>query len=123
MFAIQSDRTRRLLEVTFERAFWNHAVVDRFVAECVEAAVALDCELGTQRTIVHLRNAMLQSQAVIARLGKFMGDPTVGRVALVATTPLERMQSRRLIVRDDIRLFDDMAAATAWLDVAPLDAA
>lgn len=114
-FVISTYKHRKLVCITFKQVFWDTDIKRSFIEGCVNAIVSLDCEIGSQAILVDLRTAILQSQDLIASMQKFLSDPSGGRIALVADTPLARMQTKRLQVREDVRMFDDVASAEAWL--------
>lgn len=114
-YTISCDIELSLVTITFEPTFWDDEVKKRFVAETLLAIASLGCEIGKQLILVDLRNAILQSQSTIATLQKFLSDPRGGKVALVAESPLSRMQTKRLRVREDVRMFNTVSEASAWL--------
>ena len=114
-YLIQADARRQLVTITFESVFWDIDVAARFEAECRERIVSLGCAPGAHLVLVDLRNAVLQGQEVYARMQALVGSATARRVALVASSPLARMQTRRLQVREDIIMFAEMEDAQAWL--------
>lgn len=114
-YSIQADARRQLLSITFETAFWDLDVAERFGVECRERFASLDCAPGQHLILVDLRNAVLQGQEVYARMRLLIESTTARRVALVASAPRARMQTKRLQVRDNIIMFADMDDAQAWL--------
>ncbi len=114
-YLIAPDACRGLVTIGFRDTFWDDEIKRQFVADCVTAIASLGVALGTQRVLVDLRNAILQSQTLIATMQKFVANPLAGRIALVAETPLARMQTRRLQMREDVRMFPDIADAESWL--------
>lgn len=115
-YEIASSADEALLVITFADVFWDYEIKTQFVADTVQAIMNLGCEFGRQRIIVDLRNAILQSQATIKSLQKFLSDPMGGSVALIAETPLARMQTKRLQVREGVRMFPTYEAAEVWLN-------
>ena len=114
-YQIRADAPRQLVTITFETLFWDLNVAQRFEAECRESVASLGCAAGQHMILVDLRNAMLQGQDVYARMQALIGTTTARRIALVASSPLARMQTKRLQVRDGIIMFADMDDAQAWL--------
>ena len=114
-YRIASDPKRRLITITFDSVFWDAGVAERFRAECVAAVASLRCVPGTHLVLVDLRNAVLQSQEIFDKMQALIGTATASRIALVAATPLARMQTKRLQIRDTAVMFADMADAEAWL--------
>jgi len=122
-YLIQADARRHLLTITFDTVFWDLHVVERFGAECRDSVASFDCSPGQHLVLVDLRNAVLQGQEVYGRLQALIGSATARRIALVASTPLARMQTKRLQVRDNIIMFADIDEAHAWLFDAIREAA
>ena len=113
-YDIQLDSAQRLMTITFKSVFWDDSVSRRFVGDCLGAAVALAAQ-GEHVILVDLRTAVLQSQVVYEKMKALIGGATARRVALVATSPLARMQTKRLQLRDNIVLFASMDEARDWL--------
>ena len=114
-YLIHADERRHLLTITFDTVFWDLAVTERFATECRQSVALLGCAPGRHLILVDLRNAVLQGQEVYARLQSLIGSATARRIALVASSPLARMQTKRLQVNEHIVLFADLDDANAWL--------
>lgn len=122
-FRIAADPALKLVTITFDQVFWDVGIAERFRDDCLAAVAGLGCAPGTHLILVDLRNAVLQSQDVYDRMKSLAGSATASRIALVASTPLARMQTKRLQIRDTIVMFADMPDARAWLFGAEVRAA
>ena len=114
-YQIAIDRMRNLLSITFASVLWSADVAGRFREECRVAIAALPCQPGGHVVLVDLRNAVLQPKDVIEKMQAFAASSTSRRIALVASSPLARMQTKRLQVREGIMLFAELADAEEWL--------
>ncbi|MGR6328947.1 hypothetical protein ACU5AX_07775 [Sphingomonas sp. XXL09] len=114
-YHISADTDQSFIVITFKDTFWDYDIKTKFVGDTVKAIMSLGCKFGDQRIIVDLRNAVLQSQSTITSLQKFLSDPSGGKVALVAETPMARMQTKRLQVRDGVQMFPTIPEAEEWL--------
>ena len=114
-YAIRTDGPRKLVSISFTQEIWDVAIADRFRADVLAAIASLRCAPGRHLTLVDLRNAVLQSKDVYERMQSLATASTAKRIALVAATPLARMQTKRLQLRDNIVMFADLPEAEAWL--------
>lgn len=114
-YQIAIDRNRRLMTISFQTVFWDAGIAERFRADVTAAVDALRCEPGSHLVLVDLRNALLQDKAIFAKMQGLIGGATAARIALVAATPLARMQTKRLQLRDNIVMFAELEEAEAWL--------
>jgi hypothetical protein len=114
-FQIATDPSRRLITITFSTLFWSLDIARSFRTEVVSATAALQCRPGDHLVLVDLRNAVIQSQEIYQRMQSLIGSATAARIALVASSPLARMQTKRLQVRENIVMFKEMDEAHAWL--------
>jgi hypothetical protein len=114
-FRIVTDHARTLVIIEFERVFWDADIAKTFMKACIVAVTSLDCAPGEQLIMVDLREAVLQSQSVFEKMLALMAGATARRIALVASTPLARMQTKRLQIRENVVMFGEMTEAEAWL--------
>jgi len=114
-FHIATHPARKLVVLTFVQEFWDEEVADRFARECLAAVASLGCAPGEHVVLADLHNAVLQSQATHERMQGLIASATAARIALIAATPLARMQTKRLQIRDTVVMFADRAEAEAWL--------
>ena len=114
-FTITTDPVRKLMTITFESVFWDAGVADLFVHRCLAAVDSLGCEPGEHLALVDLRGAVLQSQVIYEKMQMLVTHATSKRIALIAASPLARMQTKRLQTRDNVVMFADVSQAEAWL--------
>jgi len=114
-YNIAAHPARKLIVLTFRQVFWDAEVADRFRSECLAAVASLGCAPGEHLILADLHNAVLQSQATYEKIQELIGSATAAGIALVAATPLARMQTKRLQIRDNVVMFADRAEAEAWL--------
>jgi len=114
-YDIAAHPARKLIVLTFRQVFWDAEVADRFRSECLAAVASLGCAPGEHLILADLHNAVLQSQATYEKIQELIGSATAAGIALVAATPLARMQTKRLQIRDNVVMFADRAEAEAWL--------
>jgi len=114
-FHVAAYPQRKLIVLTFVQAFWDEQVADSFRQQCLAAVASLGCPPGEHLILADLHNAVLQSQATYEKMQDLIGTATAARIAMVAATPLARMQTKRLQIRDTIVMFADRDEAEAWL--------
>jgi parvulin-like peptidyl-prolyl isomerase len=122
LFTLNHSFARNALEIRIN-GFWT---VDTFHAfqQDVAAAVGQITANGRPHVVmVDVSEAVIQTQEIIILLqGLIQSEvPQPIRLAFVATTALSRMQARRLVLRENIRMFADQASAWIWLDEAAVD--
>ena len=114
-YQITTDPDRKLVTMSFDPVFWNDGVSECFVRDCIGAVTSLACDPKEHLILVDLRNAVLQRKEIYDQMLSLVGAATARRIALVAAAPLARMQTKRLQIRDDIVMFDELADAQRWL--------
>lgn len=116
MMDIATDRQRGLLRLQLA-GFWSAEDFDKFKRTYTHALADLGMAPNQHVILVDLREATLQTQALIADVQAFMANfgNRARRIALVAASALARMQTKRLAIRTDIVLFATMEAAEEWL--------
>jgi len=114
-YRIVADPTQSLITITFDSVFWDMAVAEQFMRDCTAAVVALGGSAEQHLILVDLHNAVVQSQDVFDKMLALVGSATAARIALVASAPLARMQTKRLQVRDGVVMFATVESARAWL--------
>lgn len=118
-FGIDVDRPMRLITVTITGIPSPEDV--GWIAEEVRAAIlSLGADAGRHRTLYDVRGVQVlpQDTTDMALRSLRGGAPTVWaqRLAFVATTVLTRRQVRRIAeARPGSSVFEDIAAARAWL--------
>ena len=105
------------LRFTLE-GFFDETSFARFAEDRAAAFAQLTCAPNAHLTLVDLTRCALQPQTITAAFQAVMADPATRsrRMAFIFGDSPTRMQVRRILAeRDDIGLFTDEAAATAWL--------
>lgn len=114
-YQIATDPHRKLVSMSFDPVFWNDGVSKDFMRDCIDAVQSLGCDFREQLILVDLSHAVLQSKDIYQRMLGLVASATARRIALVASTPLARMQTKRLQIREGVILFDERTAAERWL--------
>lgn len=114
-YQITTEPARKLVTMSFDPIFWDEGVSNSFIQDCVGAVGSLACDPKQHLILVDLRHAVLQSKDVYDRMLSLVSSATARRIALVAAAPLARMQTKRLQIRDDVVMFDELPAAESWL--------
>ena len=117
MHKISLQTTRNLLEIHIQ-GFWNVDMFYAFQRDVFDAVPKLTAGGRRHVVMVNVSETAIQTQEVVALLQTLIAteDPQPARLAFVATTALSRMQARRLVIRDNIRMFDNQPDAERWLD-------
>ena len=114
-YAIETDDELKLMVIRFDPVLWDDGVAQRFAHDCLAAAATMTCSPGEHLVLIDLRNAVLQSQDIYDKMKTLISAATARRIALIASAPLARMQTKRLQLRDTIVMFADIDDARAWL--------
>ena len=114
-YQITTEPARKLVSMSFDPMFWDEGVSQSFIRDCVGAVGALACNPKHHLILVDLRHAVLQSKDVYDRMLSLVAAATARRIALVASAPLARMQTKRLQIRGNVVMFDELSAAESWL--------
>ena len=114
-YQITTDPLRKLVTMSFDPLFWDEGVSKSFIRDCIGAVESLACDQKQHLILVDLRHAVLQSKDVYDRMLSLVASATARRIALVAAAPLARMQTKRLQIRDDVVMFDELSVAESWL--------
>lgn len=112
-YQIATDPARKLVTMSFDPVFWDEGISKNFIRDCVGAVESLACD--SKQHLVDLRHAVLQSKDVYDRMLSLVESATARRIALIAAAPLARMQTKRLQVREDVVMFDELPDAESWL--------
>lgn len=122
-YAIVACPERDLIRVTLS-GFFDPGGLAGFDRARRAALARLRCGPNQHDTLVDVSELKLQAQGVFEAFRAMIAAPETRsrRLAFVTGHAAIRMQVRRLIDRDDIRCFADLAAAEAWL-AAPAIAA
>lgn len=72
---------------------------------------------GGYRILIDVSECAIQSQDVTAAFSRHVaGVPRSRRVAVVTTSPIIRMQIRRIVGRPELAVFEDLPEARIWID-------
>jgi hypothetical protein len=101
--------------------FWSIGTVKDFAHDMRIAVASLDCMPGDHLVLVDLSQFKVQAQAVIAAFQAFIlsADPAARRIAFVRGEGLAHIQSKRVMVRDPMAMFDTRIDAMDWLLCRP----
>ena len=115
-YNIAVDRFRKLLEVTLT-GFFSPADAGRVIQEIRESISGLPGPANSHVTLVDVRQLKLQPQDVIAAVAGQIANPRYRsrRLAFVVGSSVARMQVRRLLIRDEVGVFEDPDEAKRWL--------
>lgn len=121
VYAITTDETRSLVRVTLS-GFFSPDEVGTFMCDLRDATIAIGCANGGHVVLVDTRDCTLQSQEVVGAFRQLIASTPyrAKRVALVTGQSVSRMQARRLLVDDRVRMFESVAEAMAWLSATSL---
>lgn len=114
MYAARFDTTANLLEVRWDRIL-SPEDVDAFTEELSAGFRRHRFQRG-YHLLLDLSAGPVQPQNTLAAFqAGFARYPHAGRIAVVASGALLRLQVRRVMTQTTLRLFDDMTGARAWL--------
>ena len=120
MYSVEVDRACGRISVSFT-GFLTMVDVHRFIDEVVGHVRDLRGSSKQQTMFYDYSAAAIQSQEVVAALQELAASNRLRsrRVALFTSGRLARMQAKRIAAtQDHVAVFDDRAAAIAWLDAA-----
>ena len=116
-FTIRIDPPRKYVEIAMF-GHWDETTTRRFETELRRLLPALPaggCRIGDQVTLFDNTGYLVQSQDVLAQLGRMVADPSIGsrRIAVLASSTLIKLQTRR--IAPGYGLFADREEALQWL--------
>ena len=116
MYSIVSDKPRRLLTLELT-GFWDIDEANAFARDQQRAVRAFGPPFGTHLTLADVSGWPIQSQSVSAIIRDLVvnAGATSKRIALVGGDGLVRMQLKRVVERDGMRMFSSCREAEAWL--------
>ena len=116
MYTIAADRERRLLRLELT-GFWSSDEASAFARDQQLAVRRLGPPFGTHLTLADVSNWDIQSQDVSAIIRDLVlnAASTSKRIALVGSRGLARMQFKRIVDREGMRVFMSSLDAEAWL--------
>ena len=118
-YSISIDPHRYLLRLSLS-GFFDRPTLTRFVADRNAAVVRLGCRPKSHVTLCDLTACKLSTPEIVEDFRQMVGDPRYAsrRLAFVVEASLARMQLRRVVQRDDVAYFTDVADAERWLSAA-----
>ena len=121
-YVVTADPDRDVLRITLS-GFFDPADVRAFDQARLAAHRRLRCGANRHRTLIDVRDMKLQAQAVFEAFRLMIADPATRarRLAFVTGDAAIRLQVRRIVQRDDVRCFADIAAAERWLAEPPVE--
>lgn len=115
-FLIQADRENGLIRIVMA-GFFTRSEFDRFLAARAKAHEQLGLPMNAHSTLNDVRRMKIQSPEMVAAFGEMLAAPEYRsrRLAFVAGPTLARSQLMRACVGRDVRYFEDVESAEAWL--------
>lgn len=119
-YTVTAHPERDLIRITLA-GFFDMAGFADFARARDAAYARLRCAPNQHDTLVDVRDLKIQARDIFEAFRAMVANGTIRarRLALVTGDTAIRIQVRRLIDRDDIRCFADLAAAEAWLATPP----
>lgn len=117
MYSLSHQPSRNALSIVIE-GFWTLDTFSNFERDVVDFVRRLTQHGRHHMVLVNVAGTAIQTQEVIRNFQLLieMEEPQPRKIAFIAPTALSRMQTRRLVIRDNIRLFQEVADAERWLD-------
>ena len=118
-YSITTDEYRREVRFSVE-GFWDDATVKSYLKELGEAVIPFQRKNQTFRAMGDLTRLMAQSRKTADALGRALATgKQVGmeRIAIVTTSPIMKLQYRRVAGDVELEFFDTTAQAREWLAV------
>ena len=121
-YVVTADPDQDLLRITLS-GFFDPTEVAGFDRARLAAHAQLRCGPNRHLTLIDVRDLKLQAQAVFEAFRLMIADPATRahRLAFVAGDAAIRLQVRRIVQRDDVRCFADIATAERWLTEVPTE--
>jgi hypothetical protein len=119
MYSIVTEPALKLIRADLSGFFTIEEVV-AFGKDVQTASAAMGCRSGEHLLYVNTSACALQSQDVVAAFQALITNSPIKarRIALVTGSSLSRMQTRRILVRDQAMTFESGSEARAWLLMA-----
>lgn len=116
MYSITVDTANKLLRVKLS-GFLKPDEVKAFGNEVQVTVARLGYRSGEHSMLVDTCECSLQAQDVVAAFQRVISNAPIKsrRIAVVTGSSLSRMQTRRILVRDQAAMFDSAADAEHWL--------
>lgn len=115
-FSIRVEPLRDLVRIRMA-GFFTLADIEDFLVARAEAHAALRCGANHHVTLNDVSEMKIQSQEIVAAFQAMLSAPDhrSRRLAFVARSTLARGQLLRAAAGRDVRCFDDVDSAEAWL--------
>ena len=116
-FSISVDRRLGIVRIAMN-GFFTHEDLAAFVVARREAHEALGWPRNTHVTLNDVRGMKIQAQDIVDAFQHILADPDFRsrRLAFIAGPTLARLQLERALAgRADVRCFEDLDEAEAWL--------
>jgi hypothetical protein len=115
-YIIQTDPSRDLIRIRMA-GFFTEKDIRGFVESRRIAHTQLNCGPNQHLTLNDVREMKIQSQGVVDAFRELLADPAYRsrRLAFVAGPTLARTQLLRAVAGRDVRCFENVWAAEAWL--------
>ena len=123
-FSIDADSSNDLIRIRMA-GFFTEADILAFLAARREAHAKLRCGMNQHVTLNDLRDMKIQSQEMVDAFRAVLADPLYRsrRLAFVVGPTLARTQLMRAVAGRNVRCFDDIWTAEAWLRLDDAQAA
>ncbi len=121
MFKVTIEPENQLMRIEVS-GFWPAEILPAYVEELRRQTDALKPSGGCRRILVDMSDYPIQSQAVAqahARIIAHGKDEMRAATAVVMTSPLSKLQAKRMANLAGHELFDDEDGARAWLLARP----
>jgi hypothetical protein len=116
MYTFELDRPRGLLRIALS-GFWSAETARVFAVDQQAAVAALGCARGAHIVLTDLSELKIQTQEVVNICKAFIDGAgnSSRRLALVGGEGLARIQSKRVLGRDNMKVFNSVREAEEWL--------
>lgn len=126
MYRVDYDRAAGLLTLTM-RGLLSVSQAEAFAGEVRQLMTGAIARGDDVRILFDAADSMVQQSGVFAAMAQLAEQfPEPPRCAVVVGSALHKLQAKRAIFSDNVRLVESMAEARAWLDAcaaAPAPAA
>lgn len=115
-FSVSVDVPLDLVRITLG-GFFTQDDIQRFLAAREIAHAQLRCGPNQHLTLADVRGLSIQMQEIVGAWRQVLAAPEYRsrRLAFVQGQSLTRLQLQRAAVNRDVRYFNDMAKAEAWV--------
>lgn len=116
MYKFEQDRGAGILRIKIS-GFWDREMMDRFSADEQAQVRELGFPDGGHLILCDVSESPIQPQEIVSSFQQLVvnAHAKARRIALFTNSTLSRMQAKRILVREDVAVFDDEALAKDWL--------